>query len=388
MKEVVEYILAALIVMSVIPIYNYITGSLYSPPELQVEQSVVSAFTDQIVVFLNEAALYGNLSSPIVDLTSLIENRYPYFTRQYAFRIEMVSNGIINVNVSAGSIKVYTLQKGNLTLLIVHSDYTLINTTLERPINSFPNGTYLYEYNDERSDIIFVASVLDTGIYRYVDYYESPTLNKVYIGNYYGVFSVITDKDPEYFSLPGGRKGLKLTIVSYSPGSIQFINGSVRFGDITGFSFGGIGFSWTYGLYIYYYVEYQDQIMTYYSTYTDTSTYNGINYNILSNSLLNMTAYDTFKYTYYLWYGELDKELVSEDPISPEYVDIEAPIYNVLLVMLTDRAGNHYLGYWYPHNITIGYTLPKGLPVTSITIVKRLGMVDYTITVYMWRRVI
>ena len=66
--------------------------------------------------------------------------------------------------------------------------------------------------------------------------------------------------------------------------------------------------------------------------------------------------------------------------------ELKAPIYNIVLVLLKDANGNLHIAIWYPHSIVIGDKVPEDLPVRRITMLRRLGMIDYYVTIYIWRR--
>lgn len=388
MKEVVEYILAGLIIMSILPIYDYIMTNLYTPPELEVEQSVVAAFTDQVVSFLDEAAIYGNLSSPIVDLMSLIEKRFPHFTQQYRFHIELVSIGIERIAVTqSNDIYVYTRDKGNVTVLIIYNDYTLENKTETSPYTSFPNGTYVYRIEPTHQDkqIIFIVAVLDTGLHRFINYYETESVKKAYIGNYQGQLSMITTSLLDYYSLPDNINGVNLSLVTYSKSKFELLSESVSYGSVSSIYDFGIIWWWFLPIGVYYHVDYDRTKLKYYAVYEGMLEFKNNIYYVHSGSLLVMKAICTYCYKYYFLTGQTNVEPEGCVPQGAEYTPIMAPIYNLPLAVLRDASGDHYIATWYPHRIEIGYTKPSGMPVTTIRVVKRLGMVDYLITVTMWR---
>ena len=99
-------------------------STIYSPPELRVEETTVYSFADQVIPIIYDASLYGNLSSPLLDLTTLIKSKLPYITDKYGFHIEMVSSGITSIEVDT-SIKVYTIMQGNVTILMIYSNVLL-----------------------------------------------------------------------------------------------------------------------------------------------------------------------------------------------------------------------------------------------------------------------
>ncbi|MEM1555160.1 MAG: hypothetical protein QXM54_01280, partial [Desulfurococcaceae archaeon] len=63
---------------------------------------------------------------------------------------------------------------------------------------------------------------------------------------------------------------------------------------------------------------------------------------------------------------------------------INTPIYNIPVIIVRGTNGT-WVAYWYPHNLSFGYGIPREIPVTEITLIKRIGMVDYVLKLYVWR---
>ena len=387
MKEIVEYILAALIIISIIPIYDYIMTTIYSPPELKVEKTTAYSFADQVIPIIYEAGLYGNLSSPLLDLGALIKNKLPYMTSKYGFHIDMVSGGITRIEYS-GSIKVYTIMKGNVSLLILRSNGATYNITLTTPSYDLGNGTYIYEYVPSVDDIVFIAAVLDTEYYRFVNYYYG-NVKKVYIGNYNGSLVIASDKGYlTYYTLPNNYMGVPLNITGYSEYGFEVLSDVVKYGNVIGIGNIGIGWSFPYGLYISYDVYYDSRAIRYYGLYNTTLSVDTGEYDLTAVNVVYNYTIDTVRYRYYLFWGIVTTELVSSVSYYMERYPVYAPIYNLPIIYGRDGSGEVFVGTWYPHRLSFGDTIPEGIPVTRITLVKRIGMVDYYITIYMWRKAV
>ena len=388
MKEIVEYILATLIIASIIPVYDYIMSTMYSPPELRVEETTVYSFADQVIPIIYDASLYGNLSSPLLDLTTLIKNKLPYIADKYGFHIEMISSGITSIEVDT-SIKVYTIMQGNVTILMIHSNGSAYNITLYTPSIDLGNGTYVYEYIPPNIDeIVFVSAVLDTGYYRFIDYYYSGA-ERIYVGNYEGSLAIISPSGSlALYTLPNGYSGLPITIVSYTGNWFESLKDVVKYGNVIGIGNILIGWSFFYGPYIQYDVYYDSRTIRYYGLYNETITVNGVDYDVVNVSLVYNYTIDTVRYRYYLFSGTVTSTLVDSVSYYMLTKPINAPIYNLPIIYGRGSNGKIYVGIWYPHRLSFGDTLPTGIPVTKITILRRIGMVDYYITIYMWRRTV
>jgi len=408
MKEVIEYILAFLVILSVLPIYNYVMTNLYTPPQLEVEESVLATFSDQVVNLLEEQAIYGNLTSPLIDLKTLIENKFPYITKDYMFNIKIVSAGIQKTIVKGNCLKVYTIYKGNVSAFVLYEDHTYYSASTTKPSQILDNGTYIYTvFLNKAIKVVFAMIILDTGTYRFINYYHDQNIKKVYIGNYNGKFAIITDQNLAYYNLPGDKQGVDLIIISYSNGKFHIQSNKVVFGDIEDI--------YNFNLtpvdkipvvppiidYIYefkYRVDYNNNHISYYAINDAVLSVNGINYKILNGVVLNYQSIDTIEYLYYIRVRKLfgipisseviDKstKLINQTYLRSDYSYIYAPIYNLPLSILEDANGNKYIGIWYPRELTIGYTPPSSLPTRSVTLIRRLGSVDYYITITLWRK--
>ncbi len=387
MKDIVEYILATLVILSIIPVYNYIIDTLYSPPELRVEETVVYAFADQLIPIINEAGLYGNLSSPLIDLGELVKHRLPYFTDKYGFYVEMVSAGILYTFVSGGDVVIYTLMKGNVSIIVIDKDLAAYNMSRSDPSYVLSNGTYVYRFTlPDPSNTAYIAVVLDTNYYRYIDYCVVDA-NEIYIGNINGSL-IMLSQNISLYTLPSNEYGLPIAITSYSHNRFQVFNKTIVYGNIVGLGSIGFGWSWWYGPYVEYSIYYNSTYMKYYGIYSNNIIVGGTSYEVVPIYLIYNCTVDEVRYRYYLWPGTMSSWVVSSSEYDMLKNPLYAPVYNIPLIYGKGASGEIYVGKWYPHRITFGETVPEGIPVTKITLLKRIGMVDYYITIYMWRRAV
>lgn len=388
MKEIIEYILATLIIVSIIPVYNYVMSTIYSPPEIRVEETTVYSFADQVIPLLYDACLYGNLSSPLIDLTSLIKNKLPYITDKYGFHIEMISSGVTSIVVDT-SIKIYTSMQGNVTILMIYNDGSVYNVSLTEPTIDLGNGTYIYEYvPDDINSIVFIASVLDTGLYRFINYYDNGVV-KVYLGNYNGSLTILSRQGAiSFYTLPDNYYGLPITIISYNNKWFEASEDVVKYGSIEGFEGYGMGWEGFFNIYIWYDVVYDSRTIRYFGLYNETITIDDKQYDLVSIDLVYNYTIDVVRYKYYIFTGKVTSTLISSESYYMVINPIYAPIYNLPIIYGRGANGEIYVGTWYPHRLSIGDPIPTGVPVTKITILRRIGMIDYYITIYMWRRAV
>ena len=371
MKEIIEYILATLIILSFVPIYTYITHTLYIQPATEPEPTVLALFTENIKDILEEIGTAGNLTSPTLDLDETIRDRLGSLYQDYGFHIEISSANIVDLKVSGNKVEVYTLDDGNVSILVIYSDSSWENKTLTTPTNVFQNGTRLYSFAMSSSNIIFVSAILDTGTHRFIRYYIENNVKILYPSNYGGnivLLNNLSQGSITNYKIYNNIYGVNLTIYYYSKNSYGTYNE-------TSFEY---GFSISS---IYKYVNHTD--IRYYLIYERNVQYKGSTYEVYNVSLAKNSS--LLQCYYYWWWGlwicwVLDTSFIMED--------INSPVYNIIAFHAVDNNGDHYIGVWYPQNLSIGDPIPSGWPVRKIMFIQRIGMIDYYVTVYIWRRTI
>ena len=386
MKEVIEYILASLVILSTIPLYNFIVDQLYSPPELEVDYSFAAMFSENAFDILKEAAINGNLSSPLIDLSTHIRERLSYLGNEYGFQISIVSQGILRSVLQGNTFKIYTIDRGNVSLLTIYSNGSIYNLTLTNPSTIYSNDTYMYETAlPDPSQIKFIAIILDTGVYRYVDYYSNGA-DIVYLGNINNTLYIISDHlfPPNLDKY--GLQGVSAKIISYSNSSFLITKETIYREYID------VGINWE-SWPIYFWEKYNEVKINYFAIYegiTPSLPYYKYKLSILEESATLIARYNiTTRFIPFPPFIHIyinPPEIISNESKPPVTYNLSAPLYNLLIVLLKDADGNIHIAVWYPHSIVIGDNVPKDLPVRRITMLRRLGMIDYYITIYMWRR--
>jgi len=368
-KEIIEYILASLIIISIIPIYDYIIGNLYNPPELTVDYSLLNLFTLHVTNILNKPFIHGNASSPLFSFEKLVESKLGYLLTEYRYRVEVISASLLKVffNNTSNDIIVETLEPGYVNILVVYRDNERIyfkNITLTQYILKTINNTYIYSINissigiTSPDKLLYILAILETPGHRYINYYAlfENNVRRVYFGENNENIAIIAPKNLL------NTQQLNATIVFYNQGEFYCLNESSyeEPRKITGNN-----------------IEFYRVYMRYVTSLNKTVIYNNIEY-----SVYNLTLYVQEKITRVRIRPDYEEIEVSTDE---HRINVYSPIYNLVLAVLYDNVGNIYVAEWYPHRLVFGYDNPGEIPVSYMTTVVRLGMIDYVVVISMWR---
>jgi len=361
--------LATLIILSFIPIYTYITHTLYVQPATEPEPTVLALFAENIKDILEEIGTASNLTSPTLDLNETIRDRLGSLYQDYGFHIEISSGNIVDLKVSGNIVEVYTLDDGNVSILVIYSNSSWENKSLTTPTNVFQNGTRLYSFAVSSSDIIFVSAIFDTGTHRFIRYYIENNVRILYPSNYGGnivLLNNLSQGSIANYRIYNNIYGVNLTLYYYSKNSYGTYNE-------TSFEYG-------FNIGIYKYVNHTD--IGYYLIYDKNIQYKGSSYEVYNVSLAKNSSLLQCIYWWGLWKcWPLGQPLFNVE-------EVNSPVYNIIAFHAVDNNGDHYIGVWYPENLSIGDPIPSGWPVRKIMSVQRIGMIDYYVTVYIWRRTI
>ncbi len=405
MKEVIEYIIAGLIIVSFLPLYTIINETLYTPPARTVKPVILALYTETINRVILDLAGSSNLTPGIIDIHSLIvDDVGADVYRDYGYYFEMTSWGILNITVNGNQVDVYTCDKGNLSLLIVYSDLSSQVIVLENPSSyDVPKGVYIYSTSLPRSDILVVTSVLETGITKYIDYYLSDTLVPVYIANINGRLYLLNDLDNGGVSTSDyhGYQVVDVYMYYYTHRNYSVYR-LLEYNYATYAYYVNCGYSWLDDCGSYYrYVERSYEEINYYGIYDGVISINGKNYEKLGLSSFEYVArYKEYSRRLNIWggycscsdiyYGRCTDTwyVYSSSFISDSLskYDISAPLYNTVLVLVKDSNNRLYVATNYHHTISVGDIVPSNWPTVTITYIVRVGMIDYQVTLTVWRR--
>jgi len=149
-KELVEYILATVILASSLVAYNFIMDTMLAPPDLVVDPTLLSLLSTQIKDLLEAPVLHGNSSSPFFSFEKYLNQELGYILKDYAYCIEVVSGGITEMTYDNTSkiITIKAVEPGTPNLLLVDqtpTGFTIVNTTATS--YDYTNGAYVYTIN-------------------------------------------------------------------------------------------------------------------------------------------------------------------------------------------------------------------------------------------------
>ncbi|WP_434731127.1 hypothetical protein WLZ34_05945 [Thermogladius sp. KZ2Tp1] len=175
MKEIVEYVLAFIILLSVIPVFNMMVNVYYKPLVKAPQTNVVDIYATAVSLALSNAFSSGNLTPELPELYNSIVNYVnsavgETIYSRYGFNAT-VSSGVTAVTVSGGSLVVKTLYNGTLAVLLVFKGGGWSTLSKASPDAFDPSsGTYTYTFTLQSTPQAVVA-VLESSSARFVNYW-------------------------------------------------------------------------------------------------------------------------------------------------------------------------------------------------------------------------
>jgi len=361
-KELVEYILATVILASSLVAYNFIMDTMSAPPDVVVDPTLLSLLSNRIKDLLEAPVLHGNSSSPFFSFEKHLDQELDYILKDYAYRIEVVSGGITEMTYDNTSkiITIKVVEPGTLNLLLVDrtpTGFTIANTTVAN--YAYANGAYFYTINISSLGVInplYAVAVLETSSYRYIDYLRISNVVEANFTEYNGLIAVALPSNvtsDTSFNTTVVYYGNMTYEVVYSRTLIEVV--SARGNRVT----------------------FSNKTISYILNKTADVNYEGNNFRVYK--------LDVWKYTNTTTYRIHPNLMPEGSSITISNNPVESPIYNLLLVVFRDSSGKIYVARWYPHSLTIGSNTPREFPYSKLTFYARLGYFDYWITVYLWR---
>ena len=378
MKEIVEYLLATLIIVSFIPVYTTINHMLYTPPSKGISPIILSTYTEVIKDTLFELGKEQVVDPYVIDLGKLIAERVPDIYSTYGFYVEVSSWLVKNVSVDNNLVTVYVLEPGNLSLLIIYDDLTFDSTKLTS-YKSKINSLYVYQYIASSQNIIAVAAILETGVATCIGYWISSNVYKAYMINSNGTLSLLiptTEPAPSTIY----RGGIGNVVYAH----IYYYNYQVYY------KYSNLYYTYVRDVYwytrSYIVLNFNKSRIIYYGVDQGTETINGKTYyrfdmvNHYYDQLCRKTCTREYDNVWSCW---------GERTLSPAYIvntKLSFPIYNTVFIILKDNNDRLYVAQTYYNSFNFGDSIPENWPTRSISYVVRIGMIDYEIKVTVWRR--
>lgn len=367
MKEIVEYVLAVLIVLSIVPFFNMVVTQFYTP-----EKSIgYSGVSDLLISIIKQAFTdmynYGNISIELTDIKAGLENMIKKYAGsmydEYYFYARIYTP--LNITVDSGSNRVIVSSPYNMsTLLLLVSlnstvSYNVMPTAVEAGGSVF---NYIFNYSQlPVKSFSAIIAVSGYGSTWFIGYWLNITVEKGY---------VISDTNRN------------LAVIARDIGL-----------NTTSF-YGFTGYNTT----LYYFTG--KAVMNYTSSWTNISwefvQNNYIKYNITEtrymsyiNSRYNGTLYVYNVYlvkgwSYYMY--SYNNGRITLVDTGREYLGINYPLYNIVLVSIYD-GGKTVSVPVYSNVYEVSNTVnPPPQDVNRISSYIRIGMFTYIVDLWSWRR--
>ena len=422
MKEIIEYILAALIIISVIPVITYVESSVYTPRPRAVEPIVQAVFANKLFDTLDNIFASGNLTlfQPSLfntilaqQLSSYTDYGYNITIRPYAIKIDAVS----------WTINVTTMYNGTVSLLVVSTGLAIRTTNTPRQVILQPNNTYEYVFANPFSPVYtaLVIAVLDIGTAKFIDYkIVDSNMKQLSLININGQVYLLapTTLSTALTTAPG-----QAIICYYDPSTQNY------------YYYGNINYDYVSNINLYRAPNY------FWGTlYNDTriyTSYNRVKYNVIYTGTVNLdgktfNAFKLYSFTnqsigYFhgrYWFtgtvttntiikttttsvsgiGEIQVNITVTYPkitsttltssSTTSYLStsvtntypIYYPLLNVVAILVRDSSGNIYVALPYFNYLTAGSTIPTNWPVSHQSYWYVVGMFSYYVQITVWRK--
>ncbi len=441
MKEIIEYILAALIIISIIPVITYVENTVYAPRPRSVEPIVQVLFANKIFDEINKIFTAGNLTlfqSNIFN-TIIAQELSPYNNYGYNITIRPYA---IKIDSVGWTINVTSMYNGTISLLVVSTGLAVRTINTPRYTFLLQNGTYKYVFANPFSPTytMMVIAILDIGTAKFIDYkITQSSVNKLTLVNINGKVYLLA---PTSLSTPLTSSPGQAIVCYYDPATNNYYYyGSINYNYIKSISyyrapnyfFGTLYNSTTrYTEYskIRYDVSYAGVITLYGNTYNMFGLYSYTNQStgyfhgnyyftgtVVTNtvSTSTTTVINTITYTSRWWWwititGTYTTTLPVEANITATYPKITSttltassttsyitssatatypiyyPLLNVVAIIVVDSSGNIYVALPYFNYLTAGSTIPANWPVSHEAYWFRIGMFTYYVQITIWRK--
>jgi len=364
LKEVIEYILAVVIVLSIIPFYNIVATQFYTPSKpsgfAESTDILVSAVKQTFIDAYNRGNISVELPDVVDSLRRSIERYAAPILGDYYYYVRIYSP--INVTVDTVKRQVAVSSPYNLTtylLLVSWNGQESISVKLTNPKQGEAGFIYEYNYSSLRfKNFSTIVAVSGYGNTWFIGYWLNTSSTMGYI---------ISD-----------------------PSRNLAIAASRKLNDISFYGFTGCNTS------IYYFTT--QELKNYTSSRTNIAWhFEGSNYyyNITETRYLSRIEglYNATlpKYTVYLVKGwEFHSVISGRDSLqerSYNYSSIAYPVYNMVLATIYDNSSNSiyapaYRGEYVVTNAPV--KPPNDATKASFTIT--IGMFTYQGELYIWRR--
>jgi len=383
LKEIIEYILAFIIITSIIPVYNMMMNTYYRPTLRYPQANVVEVYANAVTQALNTAFSRGNLTPEIPELYQGILSDIAAIVGQTVFNMygfnATVYSAITSVNVTGNNVTVSTLYNGTLTLLLVYGDGSW-STVSKSQSDSYDPATNLFTYSFiTPTTPNAVAAVLESPTARFVNYWLRNASSTAYLFTQSGNLRLVVDSGLlstlKPFNHPNFSRVYNTTLIYYADKNFGNYTSTYYETLIWGvFNPGGSDE-----------VTLNQSRIGYYSNVSGSFNSTSLVLRVFAGE-----SYVTVNETC-MWTNLTSTSGSTYTCDSPVYVgnwvntkEICLPISNLLMVLLYDGANSIpapvYRGY-----ISIGQPPPASGYSESVFYI-RLGIFDYIVDLKVWQR--
>jgi len=368
MKEIIEYVIAVIIIVSIIPFYNMVISSYYTPVSQPVGENTVELYVEAVKYALHRAYSSGNYTVSINEVRELINEWVETYVgatvaSQYRYYARIYSPIDISVNQTGRVILVKALYNMTLRGVAVSGDGLRGVSIGAEYASSYINNTYVYPLNYSNYPIqsfSVIVAVLESSNVKFVGYWFNDTVRVGAVVNT-GQLSIVLDKSMmlQPVNMPQLGSAVNATVYYYTGTSIA--NYSRTNLDILRW----VVFSGS-----------RETCRNYNST--------EVNY------LANYTSFNATHNIFRLWFFKNEK-VVNNCPGYAEVpsdtytylIPIDFPVSNLLLVTLYDGR----IAYPAPTYFTlqeIGYG-PPPLDALKYSTWIQIGIFTYLVDIWVWR---
>jgi hypothetical protein len=369
LKEIVEYLLAIIIIISFIPLYNMLSTTYYVPRIEMGIESVSYSFEETLKYVLLHGFSVGNYTQGITEVgkalnSTLASYLSPFTQAEYGVHAR-VYTPIQYINVSPNwSVNILSIY--NLTTIALLVDKNGRDATVANPAYDGVTPEGLYKFKLMLSNL----TVRDPGVVIVVQEHRNSRFIATWIAP--GMFSGqplnidgLTVVTPAVNLSPVTVPGFSGTIYSasifyYTPPSFgQYTSSTYNITEWIVFARGGTILRRTYNI----------------TTIAYYASKRGWNATHTAYKLLNIRV--DVKREYVRGWGDFIRgSYIYSTSLTP-------PLYNLMLVSIYDNKTSLFIPV-YPNEWVFGDTPPLSATTRYSTV--RIGMFDYLIEIRVWRR--
>ncbi|ADV64600.1 hypothetical protein [Desulfurococcus mucosus] len=368
MKEVVEYVLAVLIVLSILPFYNMVATQFYTPTKGRGTVAVGDIFVSAVSLAFRDAYNNGNTSIEVAEVRSSLDSLIRRYAGsaydEYYYYARLYSPINVTLDPTGRTVTVYSPFNMTTYLLLVSWNGAASISLQLNPVKAGDVFKYTYNYSALSFKGVSVAvAVSGYGSTWFIGYWlnESSTMGYI-VAAPGGLLTVLADrnaglKPTSFYNYTGFNSTIYYVatqgLANYTRSWTNITIKMIVSGDIVS------------------YMEYNTTETMYLG---EKKTYNS-----------SMDAYTLYlaKGRSYWVYSEGRSRLVEN---ATEKASVNYPIYNMVLATIYDGARVIYApAYRNNYTVTNAPEHPPG-DADRVSSYVTIGMFTYMVDLWSWRR--